>query len=261
MKLSLVVTTYNRHDALLLVLQSIESQSLPPSEVIIADDGSNSDTQKIINDFQKKTNLSIKHSWQKDKGFRVAKSRNKAIAKSNGDYIVLIDGDMILHSEFIKDHIHHAEQGFFVQGSRAFLTKFMTRKILLEGVKNFNFFSGGLQNRKNTIHSRLLSNFFSKKKNHLLGIKSCNMAFFKEDCININGFNNDIEGWGREDSEFAIRLINNNIKKKTIRFNSLQFHLWHNQSERNSLEINDAILKKTIDSKSKWAANGINKFT
>jgi len=260
MKLSLVVTTYNRHDALLLVLQSIESQSLLPGEVIIADDGSKSSTQKIINDFQKKTNLSIKHSWQKDKGFRAAKSRNKAIAKASGEYIVLIDGDTILHPEFIRDHVHHAEKGFFVQGSRALLTKKITRRVLLDGMLNFNFLSTGLKNRKNTIHSRILSKFFSNKKNHLVGIKSCNMAFYKEDCININGFNNDIEGWGREDSEFAIRLLNNNIQRKTIRFNSLQFHLWHNESERKSLEINDAILKKTIDSKLKWSTNGINNF-
>tara|TARA_B100000795_G_scaffold70367_1_gene49281 strand:- start:3299 stop:4084 length:786 start_codon:yes stop_codon:yes gene_type:complete len=260
MKLSLVVTTYNRHDALLLVLQSIESQSLLPGEVIIADDGSKSSTQKIINDFQKKTNLSIKHSWQKDKGFRAAKSRNKAIAKASGEYIVLIDGDTILHPEFIRDHVHNAEKGFFVQGSRALLTKQITRRVLLDGMLNFNFLSTGLKNRKNTIHSRILSKFFSNKKNHLVGIKSCNMAFYKEDCININGFNNDIEGWGREDSEFAIRLLNNNIQRKTIRFNSLQFHLWHNESERKSLEINDAILKKTIDSKLKWSTNGINNF-
>ena len=261
MKLSIVITTYNRPDALLLVLRSLESQSALPDEVIIADDGSKSNTQKLINDFQKKSNLNIKHSWQVDKGFRASKSRNKAIAKSKGDYIILIDGDMILHNKFIQDHIDNAEQGFFVQGSRVLLSKLKTEKVLMQKKIHFHFFSAGLENRKNTIHSKILSKIFSKKKNYLSGIKSCNMAFFKQDCININGFNNVIEGWGREDSEFVVRLLNSNIKRKTIRFNLVQFHLWHNENIRKSLEINDVILKNTIDDKSKWCVDGINKFT
>ena len=102
MRISLIITTYNRPDALLLVLKSIEVQSLSPLEVIIADDGSDEKTMELINNFSAQSNLTIIHSFQKDKGFRAAKSRNKAIAKSKGDYIVLIDGDMILHPEFIR---------------------------------------------------------------------------------------------------------------------------------------------------------------
>jgi len=40
MRVSLIITTYNRADALSLVLKSIEGQTVPPKEVIIADDGS-----------------------------------------------------------------------------------------------------------------------------------------------------------------------------------------------------------------------------
>ena len=101
MQISLIITTYNRPDALLLVLKSVEHQSLVPNEVIIADDGSNDKTQELIDDFITHSNINIIHSFQKDKGFRAAKSRNKAISKSTGDYIILIDGDMILHRNFI----------------------------------------------------------------------------------------------------------------------------------------------------------------
>jgi len=257
MKLTLIITTYNWPESLLLVIESIKRQTILPDEVIIADDGSAKETKDLINNFKKDTNLNIVHSWQEDKGFRAARSRNNAIFKSSGDYIVLIDGDTILHTNFVKDHIANAESGFFVQGSRALLSEKQTKKALAEKTVNFPFFSSGLKNRKNSIHSKFLSAMFSSKKNHLLGIKSCNMAFYKKDCLNINGFNNEFEGWGREDSEFVVRLINSGIKRKNVRFNAIQFHLWHNENSRILLEKNNAMLEDAINNRIQWCENGI----
>ena len=260
MHVSLIITTYNRPDALLLVLRSIESQNTLPDEVVIADDGSGDDTKITIHTFQTTSNLNILHSWQEDKGFRAAKSRNKAIAKSNSDYIILIDGDMILHPEFIQDHINNAELGYFIQGSRVLLTENATSNALKDISTYFSFFSKGIQNRKNTIHSNFLSRLFSNKKNYLRGIKTCNMAFFKQDCIAINGFNNDFEGWGREDSEFVVRLLNSGIHRKNLRFNAIQFHLWHNENTRASLQQNDTLLQNAIDNNVKWCDSGVDRY-
>jgi glycosyltransferase involved in cell wall biosynthesis len=260
MSVSLIITTYNRPDALLLVLRSIEGQVTLPDEVIIADDGSHRESQKLITDFRQSSNLNIIHSWQEDKGFRAAKSRNKAISKSNGDYIVLIDGDMILHPEFINDHINQAQPSFFVQGSRVLLTEDKTNQTLDQQKINFSLLSNGLQNRKNAFHSNLLSMLFSNKRNYLRGIKTCNMAFYKKDCININGFNNDFEGWGSEDSEFITRLLNSGINRKNVRFNAIQFHLWHNEINRDSLKKNNEILQDTINNHSQWCNNGIDSY-
>ena len=102
MRVSLIITTYNRPESLILVLNSIENQTIVPQEVIIADDGSTVETKEIIVKFQKDSDLNIIHSWQEDNGFRAAKSRNKAIAKSSGDYIIFIDGDIILHLNLSK---------------------------------------------------------------------------------------------------------------------------------------------------------------
>ena len=88
--------------------------------------------------------MNIIHSWQEDDGFRAARSRNNAIFKSSGDYIVLIDGDTILHPNFVKDHIASAEFGYFVQGSRALLSEKQTIKALAEKIINFPFFSSHL---------------------------------------------------------------------------------------------------------------------
>jgi glycosyltransferase involved in cell wall biosynthesis len=258
MYVSLIITTYNRPDALLLVLRSIEVQTIKSFEVIIADDGSSTDTKEVITSFQEKTNLTIIHSCQEDKGFRAAKSRNKAIAKASGDYIILVDGDMILHPQFVEDHINNAELGYFIQGSRVLLTQQKTNSVLNENNINFSFTSSGLLNRKNAVHSNSLSKLFSNKKNILGGIKSCNMAFFKKDYISVNGFNNEFKGWGREDSEFIVRLQNNGIRRKNVRFNAIQFHLWHQENTRASLVENDSLLQAAIENKIKWCDNGLN---
>ena len=260
MRVSLIISTYNWPKSLILVLKSIENQTIFPEEVVIADDGSTVETKEVIAKFQKDSDLNIIHSWQENKGFRVAKSRNKAIARSSGDYIVMIDGDTILHSKFIQDHINNAEPGYFIQGSRVLLTDNNTKQIIRNQSINFSFFSEGMQSRKNSIHSNFLSKIFSTNKNSLRGSRCCNIAFFKQDCININGFNNEFEGWGREDSEFVVRLLNNGLNRKVVRFNAVQYHLWHKNSDRKNIDYNNQLLKNSIEHKLKVCTNGINKY-
>ena len=260
MKVSLIITTYNRPDALGEVLKSANKQSKLPFEVIIADDGSTNTTKQLIKNFQKESKLNIIHSWQEDLGYRAARSRNKAIARASGEYIVLIDGDMILDKNFINDHIKNSEKGFFIQGSRSLLSKNLTHKILDGNRVNLNFFQKELLNRKNSIRCSFLSKIFSGSKNSLLGIKTCNMSFFLHDFYLVNGFNNDFEGWGREDSEFCSRLMNAGIRRKNLRFSAIQYHLWHGLENRKSLKINDLLLKNTIDQKLTWCKSGANEI-
>ena len=218
----------------------------------------NNKDKELIQNFQMLSSLQIIHSWHKDVGFRVAKSRNKAIAQSNADYIILIDGDTILHPEFIQDHINNSKVGFFIQGTRVLLSEDATMDTLKRMKVSFSFFSYGIRNRKNAIHSNFLSKIFFKTKKNLIGIKTCNMAFFKEDCIKVNGFNNEFEGWGREDSEFVQRLFNNGVKKLHLKFSGIQYHLYHNERKHNN--INDNILQNTINKKEKWCRAGIDRY-
>lgn len=261
MTCSLIITTYNWEEALQQVLFSCATQTLLPDEIIIADDGSSEKTKKVIENFaHENPTLPIIHSWQEDLGFRASMSRNRAIAQANGEYIILIDGDICLHQNFIQDHLSFAKKGFFTQGTRVLVEKHLTQKIFQAKKLTLNFFSQGIKNRKNTLHSKFLSSLFSTHKNHLKGIKTCNLAFFKKDCLAINGFNEDFVGWGREDSEFAVRLLNYGIKRHDIRFNAIAYHLYHPENTRASLPQNDAILKNTIEQKLVWCNNGINKY-
>ena len=68
--IAIVIAVYKWAGALNLVLKSIENQSIPPDEIIVADDGSGSDVKKLINSFKRNSPLKLKHIWQKNMGFR-----------------------------------------------------------------------------------------------------------------------------------------------------------------------------------------------
>ena len=117
-----------------------------------------------------------------------------------------------------------------------------------------------MQSRKNSIHSNFLSKIFSTNRNSLRGTRCCNIAFFRQDCINVNGFNNEFEGWGREDSEFVVRLLNSGLNRKIVRFNAVQYHLWHKDVDRRDLDSNNQLMQNSLKHKLKVCKQGINKY-
>ena len=129
---SLIISTYNRSDALELCVKSVLRQSLLPDEIIIADDGSKEDTGELIHQLAASSEVPIIHVWHEDLGFRLASIRNKAIAKASKEYIIQIDGDIVLHKDFVKDHVHFAKKGSFVTGSRVLIREGLTKKMLAE---------------------------------------------------------------------------------------------------------------------------------
>jgi len=263
LSVSIIVTTYNRPDALKIVLQSLVRQSIQPSEVIIADDGSTIETKKMIEQMKSLFAIPIEHCWQEDAGFRLSAIRNKAIAMSKSDYIIMIDGDMLLHRHFVRDHIRTAQKGQFVQGRRVLLSETLTLQVLLQQKICLTPFSKGIKNRLNACCCHLLSPIASlllSEQKHT-SVRGCNMAFWKTDIIAVNGFNEAFTGWGREDSEFVVRMFNNKIKRKDLRLGGVAYHLFHPENNKKMLECNEQLLEQTIKQQSKFCASGINPTT
>ncbi|MFH1561947.1 MAG: glycosyltransferase [Nitrospirota bacterium] len=136
--ISLFITTYNWPEALELCLMSVLRQTLTPDEIIIADDGSKEDTQRLIESYTPEFSVPLVHVWQEDKGFRAASIRNKAVAQSRFSYLIFIDGDMILDRNFIGDHLKFAEKNCFLQGSRVLLDKTLSKKVLYPKFDTYN---------------------------------------------------------------------------------------------------------------------------
>lgn len=258
MRTSLLISTYNWEDALKLVLLSANQQTIQPNEILIADDGSRTSTKKIIDVFSQK--LNIKHVWHEDNGFQKTIILNKAIAQTNSDYIIQIDGDIIMHKNFIKDHISKAKKGQFIHGSRVFLNKALTKKTLKNQHLYFSFFQKGISNRMNTINSNFLANIMSKSNNDLKGTRGCNFSFWKNDFISVNGYNEEMNGWGKEDSELSVRLMNKGCKKLQLKFNATCYHLHHKINNKKNISINTDILQQAIIKKISYCKKGIKQY-
>ena len=119
--ISLVVTTYNRPDALNAVLAACFDQDAGNYEVIIADDGSTANTRELIESLQKTAPVPLKHVWQEDLGFRAAMARNRGTLAAAGEYIVFLDGDCIPQRNFVARHRQLARKGYLVSGSRVLM--------------------------------------------------------------------------------------------------------------------------------------------
>src|SRR5687768_5419140 len=213
---SLLIATYNWPLALNLCLKSVAAQKLLPGEVIIADDGSKMETWNLIKDFQQHFPVPLKHIWQEDEGFQLARIRNKAIAASEFNYIVQIDGDLILHPYFIRDHMELKRKDHFTTGSRVLLSSLSTERLLKNQSLDIAVYSKGNRNFFNGLRSKWIRSFLAPRYKAGSGnkyyVKGCNMAFWKKDLVAVNGYNESFFGWGREDSELAIRLMNAGIK-------------------------------------------------
>lgn len=261
MKTALIVTTYNASKALELCLQSVLKQYQMPDEIIIADDGSKDDTKNLIGRFVKDNpQVKILHSWQEDKGFRLSASRNRAIVQTDCEYIIVIDGDMIVDTCFVYDHICSAKKNCYLQGSRVLLSPEYTQKIYaeMEFCKPC-FFSKKMKNSLHSVRFPFLSRCIAyKESQNLKGVRGCNFSFFRDDFLKVNGFNEDFTTWGREDSEFIARLFHIGMKRKNLKFAAVQYHLYHQEGSARS--FNDVILQKTIDGKLVWCENGVDKY-
>ena len=259
---SILITTYNWKEALEKVLLSVLNQSLMPKEVVIADDGSRKDTRNLIRDYQKLFPVPLIHCWQKDDGFRAAAIRNKAIAKITADYVIMIDGDMYLHPHFVKDHITAAKKGLFIQGSRVITNNNLATKILadkVDSLRSLSIFSEGISNRINMLNSLLLSRLFSCIDTKMRSTKTCNFSAWREDLIEINGFNENYVGWGREDSDLVARLLHNGLRRMKLKFLATAYHLYHHENSRDQLSNNDRLLELCLKTKQIRCKNGIDK--
>ena len=261
MTTALLISTYNWPDALKLVLLSVKQQSVLPNQVIIADDGSTKDTQKLINKFNTNFPVPIKHVWHKDVGFTKTVILNKAIKEITSEYIIQIDGDIILHKHFIKNHINYSQKNTYLYGSRVSLNETVSKKVLASKKINFNWlFSPGLLRRGRAIYFPMFNKFIKPESKNSRKLRGCNVSYWKKDAYSVNGYNEDFKGWGYEDFEYVQRLLHNGIKSKRIKQAAIQYHIYHQESPKGDTTIGDAILTRIIKNRVVKCKNGIQKL-
>jgi glycosyltransferase involved in cell wall biosynthesis len=253
---SLIISTYNWAEALRCSLLSVARQTVLPKEVIIADDGSDAETRKLIDEIRTHFPVPVMHVWHEDLGFRKGQILNKAIASSTGSYLILVDGDVLLHPSFVADHMAVAEPGVFVRGSRARLTAEKTEATLKSTDADLHFYSSGVYHRLNALRLPVKWGLGHRKEMKSRSVRGSNMAYWKSDFLSVNGYNNELNGWGHEDEELAARFINNDIAKKIVKLAAVQFHLHHDELPKPNEPLHRQIIEKTLATKIKRCING-----
>ena len=244
--ISIIVTTYNREDALDAVLRSLARQDDGHFEIIIADDGSGEATAKLIDTWKTKFGR-LDHVWHPDLGFRAAEIRNRAILAARGVYCVFLDGDCIVRPDFVAIHRRLAEPGWFVTGNRVLLSADLTTKVLREKLMPEAWSLGrwfterwrGGVNRLSALLHLPLGPFRRVRQRAWQGARSCNLAIWREDLDRVDGFDADYSGWGKEDSDIIVRLLHAGLRRKDGTFATGVLHLWHRDADRSQLSENE----------------------
>jgi GT2 family glycosyltransferase len=259
MPLSLIIAVYKRLDFLSLVLQSLEKQTDKAFEVIIAED----DDQQVSKDFLasscKKYTYPIKHVFQKDLGFRKNRILNEAVRKSEGEKLVFIDGDCMVHRQFVKAYKLGIAPGIVRAGRRIELSEKHTSELLQKdkpaGLTPFSLILKGVKYPEKTIYLPQIKALNSGFK-HLLG---CNWGITRNDLNSINGFDEDYELSGvGEDSDVEWRLLKAGIKIDSIVYSALQYHLYHpSHYDQKTLDLNLQMLEDKKKAGQAFCKNGL----
>lgn len=262
---SIVVSTYNRPDALELCLESILKQTHLPDEIVVADDGSGEPTRQLIQSIQQSSSVPVVHIWQPDDGYQLARIRNRAFAAAGGQYLMQVDGDLILEKNFVLDHLKMSRRGRFVSGTRTMMDAELTGKLLRKEVSAdaIGQYTQHLQKKHNAIRSgplRVLSYIIERNSRNYRYVLGCNMAFWKEDLMKVNGYNESFKGWGKEDNELAVRLQNAGLKLRFIKFGAVVYHLHHKVADLSAVPANEEKLQQTIDRQVTFVPDGMNNY-
>ncbi len=255
---SLITPTYNWPEALELLLLSVLQQTVLPDEVIIADDGSGPDTKALIDRYRKLFPVPLVHIWHEDQSNRKPRIMNKAIAAATSEYIIEIDGDIIMERHFVEDHLRFAGKGCYLYGSRVNIKKHRLPELFDKKIITFDFFSKGIGKRLRMLRLPLLMRFSKTRDTRSSKLRGCNMSFWREDFIKINGFNEALVGWGIDDSEMIERLHNIGINGKRLKFAGIAFHIYHPEQSRSHFSINQEIEDQTRREKRTFIEKGIN---
>jgi glycosyltransferase involved in cell wall biosynthesis len=256
--ISLIISTYDRPDALDKVLLGVRLQESPPGEILIADDGSGPPTHELIERWRGRLPSTLRHLRQEDLGFRKTMILNQCLAAAQGPYVVMLDGDCVPHRKFIADHAEAAENGCWVQGRRCFvkqravprfsidtapIVRLMAARLIVGWPKGIRWpFALALRNQEHR------------------GIIGCNMGFWRKDLLAINGFDEDYSGWGMEDSDVGVRLYHLGRIRKFLYGRAIVFHLNHPQSDRGRLDDAKKRLAQTIEAKKVRCERGVDQY-
>lgn len=263
---TVVVTTYNRPDALAAVLEGFMTQHEQGFELIVADDGSGPETAAVVKSYARRAPFAVRHVWHEDQGFRAAAIRNRALATATSDYVIFVDGDCIPRGEFVGAHRELRAPGRFLFGHRVLLQREFTREVLAEGLPVHHWGLGRwiprwVRRDVNRI-APLLSwpHWVCWQHRSWHGVKTCNLSAWRKDLLRVNGFDEAYAGWGFEDSDLVVRLQHAGVACHDARGVPAVLHLWHPENTRARMQDNEHRFRQRLGTNLVRAERGVDQY-
>lgn len=264
--ISVIISFYKRVDYLRLVFAGLERQTFNDFEVIIADDGSDETVKKQVQQLRHSGPFPTRYVWHEDRGFRKNKILNCAIRAAQSPYLIFIDGDCVLHRNFIREHYNYRAKQVCLSGKRVLLSEKLTELLspdkVSEGCLEHHFWKLVFDNLagQSTLVEKgwyfknpLLRKLINSKNRGLIG---CNFSLYKNDIAAINGFDERYElPYVGEDTDVEYRLRLNGVSIQPLYNIAIQYHLFHPKQPRSGKNL--AIFNKVQKMKTAYTPYGI----
>lgn len=264
-----ITTTYNSTRALHLTLVSLEHQTFQPDSLCIADDGSGPETKALIDEWSERLSFPVRHVWHEDRGFEKCRILNTAIESSEAEFLIFLDGDVVIHPDFFQRHYDLRQRGRFSTGSLIRLddeaTQELTEDVIADGSifrrdwlrsnRAIDRFGTWLKTMPFPFVVQNLMDRFTPVKKALCG---ANWSAFREDILKVNGFDETIE-YGGLDKELGFRLNNAGIAGRHLRYTAPLVHQDHPRGYRDPEKVrrHKQMIKDVRDSGRSWTEHGI----
>lgn len=232
---SVVVTTCNAPDTLALVLLALARQETLPSEVIVADDGSDARTGECLETLASECAFRLVHVHQPDLGFRAARSRNNAIHVAREKFVAFLDQDTLPHRDWLGTHVSNVGPGCVGIGHVLDLSEAAMAGLAMPDAARRGTFEtahGDVEiNELAALHRKYAR--YARLRRWGLGIpgkpklRSSNFSAFREELMRVNGFDEEYVGWGQEDDDLGRRLYRAGTRPVVLVSDARVSHLPH----------------------------------
>jgi glycosyltransferase involved in cell wall biosynthesis len=256
---SIIVGTHNDADILESTLAALAVQSVRDFELVLADDGSTQNYAPVLRTWASRFAHGIQHVTHEKRGFRKTRILNRAIHVSRFERLIVMDMDCLPHRDFVRNHLSYLTPGLVITGRRTHISPEVVptpAEILASGLGfgPARLFSLWLRGKARIIEHGFVSPMLYESSN--LRLHGSNFSVCRSDLVAVNGFNEEFEGWGKEDSELGLRLQFGRARIRNLRNKVIQYHRMHSRLPADNPR-NDAIFERTRSERTIRARTGL----